>query len=94
MDELSKEEPGPSAPDPLTWNPSDAIMYARKSKRVGPQKSTLIGIKETYTQNNNNNYCPFSFIIVIRVTNWHISPNLNILEPWSHYLQILRLRGL
>ena len=47
------------------------IMYARKSKRVGPQKPTLIGIKETYTQNNN--YCPFSFIIVIRVANWHIS---------------------
>ena len=71
MDELSKEEPGPSAPDPLTWNPSDAIMCARKSKRVRPQKPTLIGIKETYTQNNN--YCPFSFIIVIRVANWHIS---------------------
>ena len=26
MDALSEEEPGPPAPDPLTWNPSDAMQ--------------------------------------------------------------------
>ena len=26
MDEISEEEPGPSPPDPLTWNPSDAML--------------------------------------------------------------------
>ena len=58
MDELSEEEPGPSAPDPLTWNPSDA----RKSKRAGPQEPTLISRNETYTQNNNYflYYCDMS----------------------------------
>ena len=49
MDEISEEEPGPSAPDPLTCNPSDAKM------QKGPQEPTLISINETYTQNNN--YC-------------------------------------
>ena len=40
--------------------------YARKSKRA-----TRAYTDQTYTQNNN--YCRFSFIIVIRVANWHIS---------------------
>ena len=35
MDELSEEEPGPSAPDPLTWNPSDAIIMLEKAKGPG-----------------------------------------------------------
>ena len=30
MDEISEEEPGPSAPDPLTWNPSDAMLEKAK----------------------------------------------------------------
>ena len=76
MDELSEEEPDPSAPHLwciYAWNPSDAML----EKAKGPIFITKI-----------------SFIIMIGVANWRIgtshyeTPNLNILEPWSHYLQI------
>ena len=59
MDEISEEDPGPSAPDSLTWNPSDAMLEkAKGATRAYTDQHKLITVE--IIQKNLLYYCDMS----------------------------------